>query len=602
MTGAALTTIALTTTLRPIITDLYNGAKGKVQTGLYKWSTDAGIDNIASTLIELNQVKTIWSGEDEKPLEDLYYPSKIEHQKKVKRISSIDELPSGNLVIEGIVGQGKSMFLRHIAASMIKTKNPKQIPIFLELRTITLKRSLLDSMSQFFESIGIKYSEEIFDYLAQSAKIVLLLDGFDEIPSDCVSDVILDLGVIQRKYKTLKIVISSRPRSNIQNASGFKVVKLVPLTPSDYDPFVSKLIIDTAKRLDVITALENCAASIKGVVHTPLMLTLVVMIYQTEKEIPSTLSGFFDKLFGVVFAKHDKQKAGFNRQHHSGLSESDLKTFFETFCFMAVQSKIGRSMTSAEFDKAFASAKKYKKNMACDNENFRKDIIKVACLMLEEGIDTITFLHKSILDYHAAAFIRDLSEAKAIKIYNSTIKNFQQWEYVLQFLKAIDPLRFSKHYTLKYLPTELTKLSSLIKSGNSNELLSFIDVLMPGARLEITKNTVERFTRPSISSCELHVEICHAFALSLFRQCENKNFSKLIKSVEFHRAEGSGSHKVFSGALRPVLKEFGDDQIWSMLKVIEATALQTLEKAELNIKNEIEEDDLLEEILSETED
>ncbi len=367
MTGVTPTTIALSTAIKPIITDLYNGAKGIVHTGLQKWSTDAGIHNIASTLIDLTHVKTIWSGEDEKPLEDFYYPSKIEDQQKPKKIASIDELPRGNLVIEGIVGQGKSMFLRHLAASMIKTKKPKRIPIFLELRTINSKRSLLDSISLYLESIGIKYNTEIFDYLAQSGKITLLLDGFDEIPGECVSDVIVELGAIQRKYKSLKIIISSRPRSNIQNASGFKVVKLVPLETSDYDPFVSKLIKDPIKKSDVITALENCADSIKGVVHTPLMLTLVVMIYQTEKQIPSTLSGFFDKLFGVVFAKHDKQKAGFNRQHYSGLSESDLKIFFETFCFMAVQSKMGRSMTSAEFDKAFAGAKKYRKSMTCKN-------------------------------------------------------------------------------------------------------------------------------------------------------------------------------------------------------------------------------------------
>ncbi|WP_081585385.1 NACHT domain-containing NTPase [Pseudomonas sp. PAMC 26793] len=602
MTGATLTTIALTNTLRPIITDLYNGAKGKVKTGLHKWSTDSGIHNTASTLIELNYVKTIWSGEEEKPLEDFYYPSKIEHQKKAKKIASIGELPPGNLVIEGIVGQGKSMFLRHLAASMIKNKKPEKIPIFLELRTITSKRSLLDSISLFFESIGIKYDDEIFDYLAKSDKIILLLDGFDEIPSECVSDVILELNIIQRKYKSLKIVISSRPRSNIQNASGFKVVKLVPLTTSDYDPFVSKLIIDIIKRSDVIAALENCAESIKGVVHTPLMLTLVVMIYQTEKEIPSTLSGFFDKLFGVVFAKHDKQKAGFNRQHYSNLSESDLKILFETFCFMAVQSKMGRSMTSSEFDKAFAAAKKYKKNMVCENENFRKDIIKVSCLMLEEGLDTITFLHKSILDYHAAAFIRDLSEAKAIKIYNSTIKNFQQWEHVLQFLKTIDPLRYSKHYTLKYLPTELEKLSALIEEQNSSNLLNFIDKLMPGSRIELTKNSVEKFRRPFTSSSELDVEICNAFFVALFKQCQNKSFENLIKSAAFDEAESSGNRKVFSGPVRPVLREFGDDEIWSMLRRIEATALQSLQKAAIDINNEIEEDDLLEEILSEKDD
>lgn len=602
MASATLTTAVLANTLRPIVSDLYNGAKGKVQKSLENWATEAGIKNIASTLIEINKAKTIWSGEEETPLKDFYYPSKLEHQNKKVKIDAIDNLPKGNLVIEGIVGQGKSIFMRHLAASTIGASKPKAIPIFLELRTISSKRSLLDAISIFFDSISIKYSDETLGYLALSGKTILLLDGFDEIPNECVSDVILELEVIQRKYPSLKIVISSRPRSHIQNAAGFKVVKLVPLSKNDYDPFVSKLIHSSAKRFDVVSALNDCTESIKGVIHTPLMLTLVVMIYQTEKEIPATLSGFFDKLFGVVFTRHDKLKAGFNRQHYSGLSESRLKILFETFCFMLIQNKSGRSMNGSEFDKAFAAAKKYTKETTCENENFRKDITKVSCLMLEEGIDTITFLHKSILDYHAAAFIRDLSENKSIKIYNSATIKFQQWEHVLQFLKAIDPLRYSKHYILKYLPTERDKISALLKKRNSNELITFLESLMPIARIEFSRNNIEKFTRQNVSSCELHAEICDDFANALFNQCNGKRFDNLINTATTIEINTTSNDRSFSSSLRSVLHEFGDDKIWEMLKVIENTAAHTLEKAKAEVDNEIEEDDLLEEMLSETDD
>lgn len=364
--------------------------------------------------------------------------------------------------------------MRYLAASILGMDPPSVIPAFIELRNITTKRSLSDTIAIFLNAIGVKYTPDTFDYLASSGKLILILDGFDEIPSECISDTILELEVLQTKHPELKIIISSRPSSHIQNVVGFKVLELVPLSPEDYDPFVSKLITSATKRFDVIEALRDCSSNIQGIIHTPLMLTLVVIIYQTEKEIPSTLSDFFDKLFGIVFTKHDRLKAGFNRQHHSGLSERRLKQLFETFCFMTIQHGVGRSMSSTQFNKAFDDAAKYVSECKCENDAFRKDIVKVACLMLEEGLDTTTFLHKSILDYHAAAFVRDLPDARANTFYAAAYKKYRQWEHVLQFLKTIDKLRHAKEYTLKYLPEELEQLSALIQQNDTSALILYL--------------------------------------------------------------------------------------------------------------------------------
>lgn len=598
MAGTALTTTILTTLLKPIISDLYSGAKDQAKKGLSKWATEAGIKNIALTLLELDKAKTIWYGEDEIPLSDFYYPSRIEDRNKRIQINTIHDLPQGNLVIEGIVGQGKSIFMRHLAASTVAMRPPSIIPIFVELRTISSKRSLIDSIALFLNSISIKYSQETLDYLASSGKVILLLDGFDEIPSECVTDTIVELNVFHRKYPNLQIIVSSRPRSHIQNAPGFKVVKLVPLYQKDYDPFVSKLISSPVKRHDVISALDDCTGSIKGVIHTPLMLTLVVMIYQTEKEIPSTLSDFFDKLFGVVFTRHDKLKAGFNRQHHSGLSENRLKRLFEAFCFMTIKSGVGRTMNSAKFDKAFNDAVVYTKEKTCENEAFRKDIIKVACLMLEEGIDTITFLHKSILDYHAAAFVRDLPDTQAKTFYTSALKKFNQWEHVLQFLKAIDPVRFARDYTLQYLPEALEDLSSLIEKQNSIELIQFLEKLFPGATLEIDQKGKQEFTRPSTSLNELFAEIGDNIARPIFDLCNAPSPDKLLAAANL-----SGSNTLDPNSsrilnIRSIITVFGDDPIWARLKTIKTAHITTLESATDCINNEIRTDDLLEQLLT----
>ncbi|MEX5572240.1 hypothetical protein Q1J52_04805 [Pseudomonas lijiangensis] len=96
----------------------------------------------------------------------------------------------------------------------------------------------MDLIINFLESLGIPPAQEAFEYLASSQKIILLLDGFDEIPSECVSDIILEIETLQTKYPELKIIISSRPRNHIQNVVGFQVLHLSKLDSSDYDAFI----------------------------------------------------------------------------------------------------------------------------------------------------------------------------------------------------------------------------------------------------------------------------------------------------------------------------------------------------------------------------
>lgn len=480
-----LTNIILTKTLTPMITSIYNGASGKAKEALNKWSASSSIKKIATTLLKVDKVKTIWSPEEEVSLKSFYYPSKllktnISADAIVIEAPDIERLPPGNIVIEGLVGQGKSIFMRHLAASVIASDAPTIIPAFLELRTISTKRTLMGAIIAFIESLGVLPAKEAFDYLASSNKIVLLLDGFDEIPSDCISDTVLEIETIQTRYPELKIIISSRPRNHIQNVVGFQVLHLARLQQSDYDSFISKLIRSPVKRFDVVEALRECSDTIKGVISTPLMLTLVVLVYQTEKEIPSTLSEFFDKLFGIVFTKHDKLKAGFNRQHYTKLSERKLKQLFEAFCFMIIQLGGGRSLDKRMFENSFDQAIKYLPECACELEDFRNDIVKVACLMVEEGLDTTTFLHKSILDYHAAAFVKAQSDVRAKNFYRIAFNNYEKWNSVLEFLDAIDVIRYSKYYVIDCLGPFVSDLSYVLGSDDGNLVTAYVDKIIPG--------------------------------------------------------------------------------------------------------------------------
>lgn len=597
MSATALTISMLSRLLTPLFKDLYAGAKGGVKETLAKLSTDSGVKKLANTLIKFDKVKTIWSPEDEVSLSKFYYPSQISIGDEEKVINSEQDLPSGNIVIEGIVGQGKSIFMRYLACSLLPTSGVKQIPLLLELRNISLKRTLQDSIYSFLKTVGLKGDEETFNYLASSGKVVLLLDGFDEVPRECVTDIIIEIDTLQTLHPELKIIISSRPQSDIQSLVGFQIYRLVPLKPENYEPFVKKLIPSAIKRTEVVDALRACPENIQGIISTPLMLTLVIVVYQTEKEIPLSLSDFFDKLFGVVFTKHDKIKAGFNRQHHSGLAERRLRQLFDAFCFMVVQNGGGRSLKPSQFNRAFDGALKLSRDCQCEVENFRKDIVKVACLLIEEGLDLTTFLHKSILDYHAAAFIKELPDTLAQAFYHAAAKDYKKWQAALSFLKSIDQVRYAKDYYIHSTKEPYDQLLQIVENPDDKELFKYLVNLGPdiGGTL-YNKNLVSWGPhRDDINELEEAINSCVLRrVVTLFADAQDIQITRILEKSVPEETMKLTAHKV---SIQCLIDEFGIDTFRSALRAFLNKTLTTIKEYRVIVDSEVRQESILEGIL-----
>jgi len=585
MPEPTLTVTTISKLLAPLAGELLKASSGKIKGILSSWSASSGLKNAAKILIRTEKVKTIWSPEKEIPLQKFYYPSKIVVDNHSSVISSMNDLPSGNLVVEGIVGQGKSIFMRHLSVSLLSQSEITAIPVFIELRTISKKRSLSETIYMHLDSLGVSAEKEVFSYLASSGKIVLLLDGFDEVPEDQVSEVLIELEMLQTKFQDLRIIVSSRPNSGIQNSRGFGVLELQALENDDYEPFLRRLGIDPVKRFNIIEAIEQSPANISGIINTPLMLTLVVIVYETEKEIPVTLAEFFDKLFSVVFTRHDRLKAGFNRQHFSGLTERRLQELFSAFCFMVIKGGHGRSLTEHEFNVSFDRALKCTLK-DCEVENFKKDIIKVACLMLEEGIDMTTFLHKSILDYHAAAFIKNSRDKRASSFYANCKSKYRHWEHVLAFLESIDSVRYNKYFMLETLPVEMEKLAKLVSEKDDDKLIEYIGAKHPKLSMGVKNYQFEVFGPMSPSAGPLQRAIDDAISDACFGLLEAAlNDNEIDRAIAMNRTGNPGivhpsEEDVTSYMdIYGMIKVFGAEKLWVKLKIVEAEFIYRLERS-----------------------
>lgn len=447
--------------LSPLISTLAKAASGPVQDGIAKWKTKGYAETLASKLASADRIKTIWSRDRFVSLTECYHPSNIDREHNRLAVNSIKELPHQHVVVEGIVGQGKSMFIQYLYLQELSGHGSGGLPLLVLLRTITPKRGLIDHVKDALTNLDIEPSDAVFDYLAKSGHLILMLDGFDELEHSVVSETITTIDSLIFKYPALRVIITSRPNSDIQKSQRLEVVQLSSLGSEDYDPFLKKLGVDTIRRQDIINAIKTSPADIVELISTPLMLTLIAHVYAAEKEIPSELPLFFERLFATTFVNHDKQKGGgFRRHHFSGLSERKLQLLFEAFCFLTLQKSIGRTLTGEQFSDVFEGALNLVEDSQCAVENFKQDITKVACLMLDDGFDQTSFLHMSIAEYFAAAFVMRSNEKFASRFYEYAVGRHGMLRVVLSFLEKIDSYRFSKFYVVPPLSRFFSALGS----------------------------------------------------------------------------------------------------------------------------------------------
>lgn len=441
--------------------DLYELGKDRFKSQLLKIKTTSNINKVYKNISSTHKVKTIWQIDKEVSLKSFYYPSKLIIDDQCAPISSIRKIPNEtNVVIQGIVGQGKSIFLRYLSYQELRSGN--RIPIFFELRRIEGSETLNCNLKKVLSSLDFDTSDEIIDFLFKSGKIILLLDGFDEVPSEKVSRIISEIEQLSERYQNLRIIITSRPDSGIERSAFFRVYRLAPLQPKDIPNFLSKIIENKERRNDLTQAIETSPTKIQELLTTPLMLTLLVLVYKSENKIPEQLSEFYENLFILLLSRHDKTKPGYTRERFTHLNERKLQQVFEAFCFVTRKKELS-TINYSEIHSAAEEAFKLT-GVESDSSDFIKDITKVSNLILEEGY-SYHFIHKSIQEFYAANYIKGRPEQLAAKFYAAmTGLRHREWLQEINFLSQIDTYRHAKYL---YIPAVSPFLDSYGISPNA---------------------------------------------------------------------------------------------------------------------------------------
>lgn len=428
-------------TLNKPLNDLYIYLKDNTKFYLDKNKLNEINKNLEEKIKNIRNVKTIYKGDEAIDLESFFFaPSIIINDNKVKKINSLDDFGSDNIIIEGGAGQGKSILMRYLAGKEFIEGD--KIPIFIELRKINKEGDILQYIKESLTTWIFSVSDELLNWCLLSGKITLFLDGFDELKDQDVLNVIKELELICNKYSKTKIIISSRPENSIQASNFFKVVRIKPYNLNEQIGLIRILVEEQESFDTVVKALGNNPLDIKELLSTPLMVTLFVMTYRAKLTIPDSLSKFYQDLFSVLIYKHDRTKPGYQREFKCSLNENSLQEWFEVFCFISKnQKKLSFESRKELLDCIKESTKKGFQEQ--NPSSLLDDISKNLCLIIRDG-NSYSFIHRSIQEFFAASFIRNRPEDLAEKAYSLIGKKAFQYRAEIKFLSEIDTYRYCR--------------------------------------------------------------------------------------------------------------------------------------------------------------
>lgn len=432
--------------LEKVISDLYEVAKTEAKKKIREKLALIKIEELKDNVYKVGQVRTILQPDNTVNIKNIYSSEIIRFHSK-DHIMFFNQFKKNKVLVEGGPGQGKSIYLKYL--SLNEAKNGDQIPIFIEFRNLSFEKSLKEEIMQSILDYGIEIDKAVFNYLAKSKKLLLILDGFDEVPTNKRLKCARELEQLCKNHKELKIIVSSRPDAGLGSSAYFEKFVILPLTLDIQLSFL-KFIYKIQEEYDSISNVLIGNKYLIEITQSPLLLILFSITYRARQFKPDSISEFYSIIFPTMLYRHDRMKIGFERPRASKLSDYQMQRIFEIFSFISL--KYGQvTFSTLTFREHIEKALEYEKINGHIEDEVIEDITLITNLILRDGYDNYSFSHKSVQEYFASSFfIRSSDEAKQ-KFYTHLVDNYEEyrkWQNVLTFLSTTDSLAYLKYYLL----------------------------------------------------------------------------------------------------------------------------------------------------------
>jgi predicted NACHT family NTPase len=241
-----------------------------------------------------------------------------------KRVWGIEAFVQySKLMLLGKPGAGKTTFLQSIAISCNEGFfQPDCLPIFISLKNFAEDTrwrnqiNLLSYIYEYFCNFGITEKELIT--VLSHGKVLLLLDGLDEVTGEDCDEVIKSIRYFLDNFYRIRIIITCRIAAQSYKFYGFTEVEIADFTKVQISAFAHKWFLAVAKNSNMeAKALANKFMQklelpenlqFLELAATPILLNLTCLLFQSTEDFPLARSELYRQGLDLLLVRWDEAR------------------------------------------------------------------------------------------------------------------------------------------------------------------------------------------------------------------------------------------------------------------------------------------------------
>ena len=214
------------------------------------------------------------------------------------------------ILVEGPPGIGKSVLLKEIAyrwGAKLVLQDFKFV-LLVSLRDLIVQQTeSIHDLLQLF-CVGHKRAPEIIDvcndhFFENGGKdIILLLDGFDEFPTELQCNSLI-LRIIERRVlPNCSLILSSRPHAseNLRKQATLKV-EILGFTETERVEFIKQALPHAVEEL---TEYLDSNLTINGLCFVPFNMVVLIYLYKQGVSFPSNSTELYNHFICLAICRH----------------------------------------------------------------------------------------------------------------------------------------------------------------------------------------------------------------------------------------------------------------------------------------------------------
>ncbi|MBD2013380.1 NACHT domain-containing NTPase [Microcoleus sp. FACHB-53] len=333
------------------------------------------------------------------------------------------------LMVMGKPGAGKTTFLQKVALQCIRGELPlPRIPIFIQLRNLAEETlgnnittgddfSLLDYINQKLNDFGI--SVQHVETLLKHGKVLILLDGLDEVRADHIDTLLKQITKFSETYYQNSFIITCRFAAQPYRFPGFTYVELADFDQTQIEAFAKKWFRTATSKpneekglnlatqfIDKLKLPEN--QPIRELARTPILLNLTVSVFQAKADFPKKRSKLYEAGLDILLVRWDEAR-GIQRDeiyrnlslpHKIKLLSHIAATTFEEGNYFFEQTEIEQHI--ADYLTTLPEANIDPETLRLNSEGVLKAIEAQHGLLVERALGVYSFSHLTFQEYLTA--------------------------------------------------------------------------------------------------------------------------------------------------------------------------------------------------------